>query len=38
MLVFVSLRDAAGVLSVGEFVFSVDRGPSGHELAGGGRP
>jgi hypothetical protein len=34
-LVFVSMQDADGVVSVGEFVFNVDRGPSGHELAEG---
>jgi hypothetical protein len=34
-LVFVSMRDADGVVSVGEFVFNVDRRPSGHELAEG---
>jgi hypothetical protein len=28
MMVFVSLRGAAGEVTVGEFVFNIDRGPS----------
>jgi hypothetical protein len=34
-LVVVGTRDAAGTVSTREFVFNINRGPSGHKLAAG---